>query len=143
MNLIWPDRVTAQILTWLNCVSFIFQSDLMRRHNLVNSSSDIAKSNIDSSLFDSLVRSLLHSQKKIVIIGVESYSKCAIDNMPVHLSSKIYLHNVVFSQNCVISRVRGVMGCAVVDTAACREPDTLKKPILLNQSAIGFLDHIA
>lgn len=95
MNSIWGNRMTTKILNCLHCMSFISDGNLVRFHHFLNCLSDISKSHIDTSLFNSFVSSLLNSIKKRVKLRIESNRKRTIDNLAINLSSEIYFHNII------------------------------------------------
>ena len=89
MDAVRLDWVAIEISHCFYWINLSFDLHLVRLHSLLYLWAYLSKSGIDSSLPDSCISSIFHSNQKIIIGGIECYSKSAIDNSPFNMSTKI------------------------------------------------------
>ncbi len=114
MNFIRLNWMPIQIFDNFDWINFSFYLNLVWFHCLLDPSSDIVESNIDSCLFDSSIGGVFDCFQKLIIGWVEGYCESSVDNSSVYMCSEVNFTNVVIGDDSVVSWVRGVMGCHMI-----------------------------
>ena len=136
MNVIRSYQVATQVPNWLHTISLVVYFHLKRLHSLLNSCAYFIQSCIYSCFSYTSLSSLLNCLQKVVIDRVECYCECTIYQMALHMGSKVYFADIIFTQNSLIPIIGSVMGRTVVDTAASRESLTCFKFVILYQFTV-------
>ena len=124
MNLVGIDGVAIQVFDYLNREDLALDLNLIGLHGLLDPLANLAQPGIDTGLPNTSIGGVFDRFQQAVVGGVEGYSKGGVDHISFDVGAEVDLHDIVVVQNCVISKVGGVVGCAVVDGASCGEGDT-------------------
>jgi hypothetical protein len=116
--------MSVQVLNNLNLVNFTLDFNLIRLHGLLDLLSNIRETNVNSSLLNSCICSILNCQKQIIINWVKGNCEGCVDDSSLNMGTEIDFTNIIILQDSLISWIRGVMSSAVVDRDTCRESDT-------------------
>lgn len=114
MNLVRIDWMSIQILHNFNWVNLSFDLNLIRFHSLLNKSSNISKSNINTCLLETCISCIFNSLEKFIISWIECDCESCINDSSVDMSTKINFANIVISEDCIISGIRSVVSCTMV-----------------------------
>lgn len=140
VNFIWADGMSAQIFYTLYLICLVPDVDLVRFHHFLDGCTDVAEPDVDTCVLDALVGRLLHCSQQVVELRIECHRKCAVNNLSIDLSAKVYFAHVVVAQDSIVTWIRSIMCCAVVDTAASWESNTSFEAIGFNQPSISLFN---
>ena len=129
MNFIRINGMAIEIFTHFYRICSSSDLNFIWFHCLLDQSSNISQSHINTSLFYAGICCILHCLKKVIIHRIKSYCECSINNPSIDMSSKIDFHDIIFSKDTIISWIWGVMSCAVINRTACWEGNSWKNAI--------------
>lgn len=132
-------RMSIQILDNFNRIHFPSNLNLVRLHNLLNSTSYFTQPRVNSSLHQSCVSRVFHSLQQLIIGRIEGHSKRAVDYSTLYLRPEIYLTDIIISDNSVVPRIRSIVSSHVVQRTSCRKRNARLQPLLRSQFPIIVL----
>jgi len=114
MNLVRIDWMPIQILHNFNWINLSFDLNLIRFHSLLNKSSNISKSDINTCFLETCISCIFNSLEKFIISWIECHCKSCIDDSTVDMSTEVNFADIVIPKDCIISGIRGVVGSTMV-----------------------------
>mmetsp|Transcript_139 Transcript_139/g.258 ORF Transcript_139/g.258 Transcript_139/m.258 type:complete len:266 (+) Transcript_139:260-1057(+) len=124
MNLIGTNGVSIKVSAALNRVHFTVNFHLVTFHNFLNCLTHFTQLHINARRCDTSIGGVFHSLQQRIKLGIECYSPRAVHNSSINLGAKVDLHDVVFTQCHLVSWIRSVMRCNVVNRAASRKANS-------------------
>ena len=113
--------MSIEVLNDFDLMSPTFDLYFVAFHRFLDFGSDFSKSGVDACFSDTSVGGVFDSHEEVVIDGIESYCECTVDDPSFDVSSEVNLAHIVVSYHSIVSWVRRVVSCHVIDRAASRE----------------------
>jgi len=114
VNFIGIDRMSIQVFNYFHRKSSSFYLNLVRLHSLLNRCSYFWKSCINAGFSNTSIGCIFYSLQESIIHGIESNCESCVNYVSLDVCSKIYLANVIISNDSIVSRVWSVMSCDII-----------------------------
>ncbi len=102
----------------------------------INSCAYVAYPDIYCSLLEALICARFDCFQQLIELGVECDCECGVDYPAVYLTAEIDLADIRGLKHCVVTAVRRVMRCHVVQRTTRRKCDWLFKAVITDQVSI-------
>ena len=142
VNFVPLDAMTTEVFNALDWERVVSNRHFEGLHGLLDLLANLREGSINTSCADASVCGFFDGLEKGVVSRVEGNSEGAVSHQAVDVRAVVDLHHVVVLKDSLVSHVRSIMGCAVVQTGTSGEGDSRVKPIGLDQSAVHFLNPV-
>jgi len=143
VDAVWLDAVTIEVGDALDLEDLSVDLDFSGFHHLLDDASNLRETSVDSCRLDSSVGGSLDGLKKAIEHWVEGDCEGTIDDAAIDLGAKVDLHDIVLSQDGVVTIVWGVVGGHVVQTASGGKGDSSLEPLSLKEFPVLGLEFLA
>jgi len=106
-----------QVAHTFNRISFVVDFDFEALHGLLDLLTDVSQTNINASSLDARLCGFLNCSDELIILWVKSHCESTVSHKSANVRAVIDLHDVVLEKYSLITKVRCVVSCAVVDAA--------------------------